>query len=235
MGDTARRQLIEALQRENKALKDELAMLRLIVTEKFAEADFHVKAEDAADLLKWAAHPEAVRELMKHTPAYQDEDLVCPASECVTEHGRWPHTRACAIAAAWRALEDPRAAADHELAYEQAIAEDYQRAVNAQQRGRALEGRLGSRMTATERLGSRMTATEISARREELMLDGLYPGGRQRVRSALEQQFTYRSALPPIEWRAINFDTPQGLLSVSRAQSDVRGLETVEQEARDDA
>ena len=47
-------------------MRAELDALRLIVTEKFAGADMYVKPEDAADLAKWAAHPEAVRELLKH-------------------------------------------------------------------------------------------------------------------------------------------------------------------------
>lgn len=125
MGHTAKRQLIEALQRENKTLKAELAVLRVIVTEKFArELEVAAQPDDAAEVLRWATNPGAVRELLKHTPAYAPEDLVCPASECVTEHGRWPHTRQCPIASAWRALGDPRGAADIELAHDQALIED---------------------------------------------------------------------------------------------------------------
>ena len=128
------RRLIDRCGAERDEALRELAALRLIVTEKFAGADMHVKPEDAADVAKWAANPGAVRELLKHTPqeALFAESIECPACDALQDeaHGitpvgigpDWPQ-RPCPIAAAWRALGDPRGAQDIERAHEEALRE----------------------------------------------------------------------------------------------------------------
>lgn len=91
-----------------KKLKAELAALRLIVTEKFAGADMHVKPEDAADVAKWAANPEAVRYLVAQTPGEFDP-MNAYCSDCHRFHDLH-HEPDCRVFLAWAALDDPRAA-----------------------------------------------------------------------------------------------------------------------------
>lgn len=112
-------------------LHSELRTLRLIVTEKFAGADLYVKPEDAADLAKWAANPQHVRELLKldpYRPAMIDGAdgeycWACYATDSAAHHPT------CAVAAAWRALGDPRGAEDIERAHEEALREQARRVV----------------------------------------------------------------------------------------------------------
>ena len=103
-----------------KAMDAELATLRLIVTEKFArDIEVAVKPEDAADVAKWAQNPEAVRYLIAQTPYAipehpETEDFQCRG--CGEEEGRdRGHRRDCPVAAAWRALGDPRATDDIDI------------------------------------------------------------------------------------------------------------------------
>ncbi len=119
---------IERLEREAKAARAELATLRLIVTEKFAGADMYVKPEDAADVAKWAANPGAVRELLRHEPiAAPEQDQQC--ASCLSWRDQ-SHLPRCTIAAAWRALGDPRGAQDIERAHEEALREQDGRGVH---------------------------------------------------------------------------------------------------------
>lgn len=74
--------------------------------------------KDAADVVRWAAHPEAVRELLERA-GYE-------AGESPTDRRR--------VAAAWRALGDPRGAADIERAHEEALAEENRRGSLANRR-----------------------------------------------------------------------------------------------------
>jgi hypothetical protein len=112
-----------AAQEREKLLCAELDTLRLIVTEKFArDIEVAVKPEDAADVAKWAQNPDAVRELLKHTPqvvaspAFEEPEYLCagcgaadPASHHVVS---WSPqgTTFCRVFTAWAALDDPRAA-----------------------------------------------------------------------------------------------------------------------------
>jgi len=123
--------------REELAKRDaELATLRLIVTEKFAGADLYVKPEDAADVAKWAANAQHVRELLKHEPtiaSYEGEpDAVDHQCESCGVFNGGPHRTVafregiatpCRVATAWRALGDPRGAEDIERAHEEALRE----------------------------------------------------------------------------------------------------------------
>ena len=79
------------------------------------------------DEARWLEHPDAVRELLKHDPVERIdyEEVGCAGAECgggdPTSEYRQPHSRTCPIAAAWRALGDPRAVADIQQAHERAI------------------------------------------------------------------------------------------------------------------
>lgn len=80
---------------------------------------------DAAEVLRWATHPEAVRELLKH--ASGEEFDSGGESRCAACFSHDVHYRTCRIAAAWRALGDPRGAADIERAHEEALREQERR------------------------------------------------------------------------------------------------------------
>lgn len=77
----------------------------------------------ADDMLTWLAHPDAVRALLK-LYVYAGWGELC--QECGGAEGD-SHLRSCAIAAAWRALGDPRGQADIERACEEAEWEDKRR------------------------------------------------------------------------------------------------------------
>ena len=77
------------------------------------------------DVARWVEHPEAVRELLRHSPvdAESTEPNMPECPQC--ESGpRGPHGRHCEVAAAWRTLGDPRGAADIERAHEEALRQD---------------------------------------------------------------------------------------------------------------
>ena len=85
------------------------------------------------DVLRWVRNPDAVRALLKDPPA--DRNGECPGSIEYDDASRDvrgfacggseydSHRRDCPIAAAWRALGDPRGAADIENAHEEALRE----------------------------------------------------------------------------------------------------------------
>lgn len=75
------------------------------------------------DVLAWLARPDAVRTLLKLN-VYAGFGEVC--QECGEGAGD-AHLRTCPIAAAWRALGDPRGQADIECAREEAEWEDRRR------------------------------------------------------------------------------------------------------------
>lgn len=113
----AHREASVELERALKAAQDELAYLRTVVTEKFArDIEVAVKPEDAADVAKWAANPEAVRELLKHTPKqarlHYNEYEGDACIECEGRLGEFEpeHAPTCPVFLAWAALDDPRAA-----------------------------------------------------------------------------------------------------------------------------
>lgn len=107
-----------------EAVETELAALRIIASDHLAGSNLTVKPEDAADVVKWAANPGAVRELLKWAPMY-GYDGQCPS--CAEQTERTSHRRDCSLIAAWRALGDPRGAADIERAHEEANAEHARR------------------------------------------------------------------------------------------------------------
>lgn len=110
---------IERMERELRVVNAERDALRVIASDYLAESHLIVKPEDAADVATWAANPDAVRELLRHAPLTDEYDvLVCAACTAQAEEA---HFRDCAIAAAWRALGDPRGAQDIERAHEEAL------------------------------------------------------------------------------------------------------------------
>lgn len=86
---------------------------------------------------RWLEQPQHVRALLKDPPG--DRNGECPGSleyDDATGDVRGyscggsphhPHTRACPVAAAWRALGDPRGAEDIENAHEEALREGRRR------------------------------------------------------------------------------------------------------------
>lgn len=138
-----------AAEDEARKQREELATLRLIVTEKFArDIEVAVRPEDAADVAKWARNPGAVRELLSYTPTVgpmrDDEPAIEMCARCGAEDGQvhnvvafrlvevagaTSHTIAtpCPVATAWRALGDPRGQADIERAHEEALREQERR------------------------------------------------------------------------------------------------------------
>lgn len=126
-GDSPERSLrsIADLAQELAELRAERDALRLIVTEKFAGADLYVKPEDAADVAKWVANVQHVRELLKHEPMTGPE-LGIQCADCLARADQ-SHHRDCLVAAAWRALGDPHGQADIERAHEEALPEQARR------------------------------------------------------------------------------------------------------------
>ena len=87
------------------------------------------------ELAEDAAQARAVRELLRHSPVSTEdytgnewESICADCNENVDSRG---HLQRCAVAAAWRALGDPRGAADIERAHEEALREQTQHAINA--------------------------------------------------------------------------------------------------------
>lgn len=84
------------------------------------------------DEARWIEHPDAVRALLKDPPA--DRNGECPGSrerdDASGDVRGWlcggsvhdSHMPSCLIAAAWRALGDPRGQADIENAHDEALA-----------------------------------------------------------------------------------------------------------------
>ena len=215
---------LESEVRAHKTEREQLAALRLIVTEKFAGADMYVKPEDAADVAKWAQNPGAVRNLLvraRYTEVTHggDDESCCDCGAYAEEsHSRtqlldspgkpW---RDCIVAAAWRALADPRGAQDIERAHEEALREQHSRDQHAkwvrEEPARRASFDLGARMIAQAnamlaipspfRLASESQRAAQARTREEGQLWG--------------DQFAH---------------------SASRMVSDARGMEAVEAEAR---
>ena len=77
---------------------------------------------DDSEQVRWLLHPEAVRILLKATPASPCGDR--EETRCWWCHFHFldeAHSRTCVGAAAWRDLGDPRGAADIERAHEEAL------------------------------------------------------------------------------------------------------------------
>lgn len=89
-----------------------------------------VAPADVAEVLRWARAPDAVRELLRHTPLQPHEvgeSVWCRGCAAALANSRsgepYSHLRRCAVAAAWRALGDPRGAEDIERAHDEALRE----------------------------------------------------------------------------------------------------------------
>lgn len=103
-----------------------------------------LRALGLEDVARWVEHPDAVRELLKrgelaHVGDTHAGDWYCNGCGAPTDDahqsvevnvfGRTPGEREhCPIAAAWRALGDPRGQADIERAHEEALNQDRARA-----------------------------------------------------------------------------------------------------------
>ena len=88
---------------------------------------------DDSEQVRWLLNPGAVRELLSHTPGQIDDDSYCPSCGVglYESHGVTAPRGHCPVAAAWRALGDPRGAADIERAHEEALREQANRILRA--------------------------------------------------------------------------------------------------------
>lgn len=78
---------------------------------------------DDSEQVRWLLNPDAVRALLRHAPTTERYDeQACPHCEAIHDDtARSIHSRTCPVAAAWRALGDPRGQADIERAHEEAL------------------------------------------------------------------------------------------------------------------
>ena len=160
----------------------------------------HLRDLGLEDVARWVEHPDAVRELLRHSPIEPAEysgnewEALCrDCGENVDESRASAHNRKCLVAAAWRALGDPRGQADIERAHEEAIREYERWQDNASWR---------------ETLPRALTHGEWKAVATPV----------QRFRAALPTDELLRRLQSP------HYDT--------RTESDARGMEAVEDEAR---
>lgn len=188
-------QIIVAVPHEVSA---ELAALRLIVTEKFASADFHVKPEDAADVLRFARNMDSVRYLIGFTPSRDNGEVCMECGSALPEH--WA---GCRVFLAWAALDDPRAAEAIGAAFDRAMTD---------------EARRRDRAYADRRFPDEPPFQEWAWRT-----------GPNRLASESEQAARQRHFEPiPAEY----WGTPIAEVMLSRRESDARGMEAVEDDAR---
>lgn len=89
----------------------------------FLDAAREAFGELAPEVARWVEHPDAVRELLQLNPALSRDEAAEAYGSCerCAAYDGEPHARDCPIAAAWRALGDPRGAADIERAHEEAL------------------------------------------------------------------------------------------------------------------
>lgn len=176
--------------------------------------------QDAADVMRWAQHPEAVRELLLHDPLMFEHDAagVCPRCDAVMGEAHNLTSRvertglrfSCPVAAAWRALSDPRGAADVERAHEEALLQNVRLFPQFVTNGEPNDAPLARLATALWR------TTEAT----------LGPVGGLGADEQLALYGRHMYATPPFEGR-IPTDA-----DMSRLKSDARGMEAVEDEAR---
>lgn len=250
---------------ELKAARAELATLRLIVTEKFAGADMYVKPEDAADVAKWASNAQHVRELLKRAEYHQadEEGGNSPCVECGSDSYS-AHFGPCLVAAAWRALGDPRGAEDIERAHEEALASNRRRPARAWMDGDQPvaigEIREGQAVLVVPRPAGVFRLASESQAAAQARIDGqnYFPTGEsqaalERARARASQAAQVRAVIglngelvevprngrPPAGfslwasrhqggWPYVEEDA----ITASRRASDARGMEAVEDEAR---
>jgi len=74
---------------------------------------------DDAEILLWLQHPDAVRQLIRGIRSLHTYDT-CADPDCHSVLQVESHYRLCKIGAALRALKDPRALVDIDLAHEEA-------------------------------------------------------------------------------------------------------------------
>jgi hypothetical protein len=230
-GEHTHATVMREMTRDFVAMKAERDALRLIVTEKFAERGPYVKPEDAAEVAKWVEHPDAVRTLLGRSITSTTNDGTQVCASCgydVNDMGvsfNYSHERTCWVAAAWRALGDPRGAADIERAHDEAL-----------------------RMARQRSDGPRLTAAALREAREE------YVAGQMRDLSPEMQHMLYGARLVSIGTGIEEMGLDGSLLgelerspfmdrlsrrmfherncALEREHSDTRGMEAVEAEAR---
>ena len=81
------------------------------------------------DVARWVEHPDAVRTLLESDQTHAITSMGEYEGESCdgcTEERSPSHERECQIAAAWRAIGDPRGAADIERAHDEALQQETQ-------------------------------------------------------------------------------------------------------------
>jgi len=207
---------------------------------------------DDSEQVRWLLNPDAVRQLMKiaptFTPEFHDEREQC--STCRAEVGE-AHDKGCVTAAAWRALGDPRGAADIERAETEAWRHHVGRADWDPSLGRCLTDeerrRLGPAAlrpvnganpgdlveVAVEPTGMRMLGpvARLIGAAANAIAD--HADGRFRLASESQQAAQYRRDVAELD----RFTGPQAHHPAQyrclelRRDSDARGMEAVEDEA----
>lgn len=224
--------------------------------------------QDAADVARWAQHPEAVRELLLHDPLMFEHDAagVCPRCDAPMGEVHNLTSRiesiglrfSCPVTAAWRALGDPRGAADIERAWEEALRQNVrlfpQWARTAQMRPLSPEALVAlgpsSIGIAAEDLpeGATVEFTLGGPPTQPVRLSPFHEVGGQLIhRSILVPMGSDRTHWPDGSPRATpcnrkacerreqesEYYVGQATYSAQRSESDARGMEAVEDEARD--
>ena len=210
---------------------------------------------DAAEVLRWATHPEAVRTLIALMPVAVNHDggeihaVVCP--DCF-ESTYEAHGPACKVTAAWRALGDPRGAADIERTHVEALREHRRRfprtAADLTERLFAAGGidldmdevHAATRLTdASVNAGARLLSIGTGIEPQPWDVRA-YQTSETILGVAAENleagcRIEYRLGGPPTQpvrrFADIPNDRPLFLMA-QRHESDARGMEAVEAEAR---
>lgn len=200
-------ELIEARQ-ELRKTRSELDLLRTLVGDRLEERGIPVAPEDVADVVRWAKNPDHVRRYLKHTPVSGDETEDGACTGCRIEEARgYSHLRKCWVAAAWRALGDPRGAEDIERAHEEGLLENRNRAAL----DRPIDTSRWSRLDGDP-------ASDFAAARAAMAREG--------------RPFRQVSRPPPFEPIPVeHWGTSIAERMLTRRESDARGMDAVEAEA----
>ena len=193
---------------------------------------------DDSDVSRWAANAQHVRNLMERA-RYAEGSDDGEAPRCVDcGAAPWePHTRTqlldssgkpwrdCIVAAAWRALGDPRGAADIERAHEEAL--------------RTMPGRdllsgapVFATQSALERLALRASDTVFGPMTDHDYTDPFAPVIHMNQRVTLHHYASESEQAARERESEAEYYVGQATYTDARRTSDARGMEAVEDEAR---